>query len=126
RAPELAAAELDAAPRERARGRWRRAALLPIRYEAQQSVPLPPGRVWFVLETDRVLDRLILEDVCERSAWPQPGGAAAGLWSVRTIRGFLWRRRLAPRDVAELEAPIAHDRALGGGDDVAFVPVAIF
>jgi glycerol-3-phosphate O-acyltransferase len=112
--------------RERARSAWRRFAMLPIRYEAQQAAPLPSELVWFVLETDRLFDRLILEDLCIRNAWPEPDGVRAGLWSVRTIKGFLWRRRLAPRDVAQLEAVIARDPALGGSEQVAFVPVAIF
>jgi glycerol-3-phosphate O-acyltransferase len=126
-APPLAPATASAgSARERARRARRRWAMLPIRYEAQQSAALPSGRIWFVLETDRLLDRLILEDLCVRNAWPEPDAARAGLWSVRTIKGFLWRRRLAPRDVAELEAVIARDHALGGSEDVALVPVAIF
>jgi glycerol-3-phosphate O-acyltransferase len=104
---------------------WRRWALLPVRYETQQSAPLPAdARIWFVLETDRLLDRLILEDVCIRRAWPQPG-TDAGLWSVRRIKGVI-ARLLVPRDVRELEPIVARDAKLGGGERVAFVPVAIF
>ncbi len=109
-----------------ARRGWRRWAVLPFRYETQQSAPLPSeARIWFVLETDRLLDRLILEDLCVRNAWPEPANAGAGLWSVRTIKGLL-SRRLVPRDVAQLQPVIAHDGALGGAERVAFVPVAIF
>ncbi len=111
---------------ERARRGWRRWAVLPFRYETQQSAPLPSdARIWFVLETDRFLDRLILEDLCVRSAWPEPRDGAAGLWSVRTIKGLV-SRRLVPRDVAQLQPIIARDRALGGAEGVAFVPIAIF
>jgi glycerol-3-phosphate O-acyltransferase len=110
-----------------ARAWWRHWAIFPLRYETQQSAPLPSAKIWYVLETDRLLDRLILEDLSIRNAWPQPGGIGAGLWSVRTIRGFLWRRRLVPRDVAQLQPVVARDSALRGGtDEVAFVPVAIF
>jgi glycerol-3-phosphate O-acyltransferase len=115
---------------ERVRETLRRVALLPVRYEVQQASALPAGKVWYVLETDRYLDRLILDDLCIRNAWPRPGRAAdadaAGVWAVRAIRGWLGWRRLAPRDVGELEPVVARDRALGGAESVAFVPVAIF
>lgn len=126
-APTLAPAPAAAGTvRDRVRRSWRQWAMLPIRYEAQQSAALPSDRVCFVLETDRLLDRLILQDLCARNAWPEPEGVSAGLWSVRTIKGFLWRRRLVPRDVTQLEAVIARDGALGGPESVALVPVAIF
>src|SRR5688500_1471526 len=126
-APSIAPVTTAAgAARDRLRRGWRHWAMLPIRYEAQQSAPLPSDRICFVLETDRLLDRLILQDLCVRNAWPEPDGVGAGLWSVRTIKGFLWRRRLVPRDVAQLQAVIARDRALGGQEGIALVPVAIF
>jgi glycerol-3-phosphate O-acyltransferase len=106
---------------------WRHWAIFPLRYETQQSAPLPSAaRIWYVLETDRLLDRLIFEDVAIRNAWPLPAAAEAGLWSVRTIKGFLWLRRLVPREVAQLHPIVARDSALGGSEAVAFVPVAIF
>jgi glycerol-3-phosphate O-acyltransferase len=111
--------------------RWlRKVALLPVRYEIQPTATLPTdAALWYVLETDRWLDRLILEDLCTRNDWPipaaLPGRTAAGLWTVRSIKGWLLRR-LAPRDVAELQPLVARDRALGGPDTLAFVPVAVF
>jgi glycerol-3-phosphate O-acyltransferase len=115
--------------RRRIRDWVRRLALLPVRYETQQAGALPAGKLCYVLETDRPLDALILEDLCIRNAWPPPEGVdsleGAGVVSVRTIRGWLVRR-LVPRDVGELQPLVARDRALGGSETVSFVPVAIF
>jgi glycerol-3-phosphate O-acyltransferase len=107
--------------------RWfRRAALSPVRYEAHAPSALPPGRVCYVLETDRLLDRLVLEDLCLREHWPLPDDTrAAGFFSVRMIRGWPFRR-LVPRDVAEIEPLVARDRTQGGDAPVSFVPLAIF
>jgi len=106
--------------------RWLgRVALLPVRYEAHAPAALPPGRVCYVLETDRLLDRLVLEDLCLRERWPLPDDSrAAGFFSVRSIRGWLLRR-LVPRDVAELEPVVARVTERGGAP-VSFVPIAIF
>jgi glycerol-3-phosphate O-acyltransferase len=111
--------------RGRARRWLRRIALLPVRYHAHAPAALPPGRVCYVLETDRLLDRLVLEDLCLREHWPLPDDArAAGFFTVRSIRG--WPRRLAPREVAELEPIVARDRSQGGDAPVSLVPIAIF
>ena len=107
--------------RKRVRRWLRRIALLPVRYDAHAPPALPPGRVCYVLETDRLLDRLVLEDLCLRERWPLPQDA--GFFSVRSIRG--WPRRLAPRDVAELEPIVVRDRSQGGDAPVWFVPIAI-
>ena len=108
------------------RDRLRRVALLPVRYQAHAPAALPPGRICYVLETDRFLDRLVLEDLCLREHWPVPGRSpSVGFFSVRSIRGWL-RRRLAPRDVAELEPLLALDDSQGGDAPLSFVPVAIF
>ncbi|HEX5048888.1 MAG TPA: glycerol-3-phosphate 1-O-acyltransferase PlsB [Gammaproteobacteria bacterium] len=109
----------------RARTWLRRIALLPVRYEARAPAALPAGRVCYVLETDRLLDRLVLEDLCLRERWPLPHSRAAGLFSVRSIRGWPFRR-LVPSDVAELEPLIARDPTQGGDAPLWFVPIAIF
>src|SRR3954467_13234618 len=112
-----------AAAPSRLREWLRRLALLPVRYETHAPAALPAGRVCYVLETDRLLDRLILEDLCLRERWPLPDHSrAAGFFSVRSIRGWPFRR-LVPRDVAELEPVIARDRTQGGDAPLSFVPV---
>ena len=118
--------------RERFGNFARRIALLPVRYESQSAAQPPStGRLCYVLETDRRLDRLVVEDLCIDKDWPQPQAGLraakdrAALWSVRTIRGW-WRRRPVPREVGELTALLASDKSVGGDDDVLFVPVAIF
>ena len=50
----------------------RRLALVPVRYEVQHAAALPAGTIWYVLETDRYLDRRILDDLCIRRGWPLP------------------------------------------------------
>jgi glycerol-3-phosphate O-acyltransferase len=122
----------SAGPRD-SRGRvrdWlRRFSLLPVRYETHQAAPLPAGRVCYVLETDRWLDRAILTDLCLHNAWPVPDAgdpAAAGFFSVRRIRSWPPPRRLVPREVRDLEPLVARDAALGGAESVTFVPVAVF
>lgn len=127
--PKASRPTLDRGLRARRRW-WRHWPVLPIRYETQLAGPVPDdANVWFVLETDRWLDRLILEDVCIRNDCPpprpHPGEHRIGLWSVRTIRGWFWRR-LTTRDSAELQPIVARDRSLGGAEIVVFVPVAIF
>jgi len=63
--------------------RWLgRVALLPVRYEAHAPAALPPGRVCYVLETDRLLDRLVLEDLCLRERWPLPDDSRAADFSA--------------------------------------------
>jgi glycerol-3-phosphate O-acyltransferase len=127
--PQAARPSLDERVRSKRRW-WRHWAVLPIRYETQLAGPIADdANVWFVLETDRWLDRLILEDVCLRNDCPaprpRPGDHRIGLTSVHRIRGWL-RRSFTPRDPAELLPVVARDRSLGGPQDVVFVPVAIF
>jgi glycerol-3-phosphate O-acyltransferase len=124
RSPAAAAARVSAIGRA---GRWlRRAALLPVRYEMQPAEPLPSGRICYVLETDRRLDRHVLEDGCARLGWPTPAASredqrGADLWSLCTLRGWFGRRAV-PHDPATL-APFL---AAGAGGPAWFVPVAIF
>ena len=118
--------------RERLRRVVRSIALFPVRYESQSAVELPAGgRLCYVLETDRRLDRLVLEDLCVDRGWPLPqvrltgNDTDAALWTVRSIRGWL-RRRPVPRDVAQLMPLLQRDSVMGGGEDVYFVPIAVF
>lgn len=121
----------DASRRERLHAWWRRLALKLVRYELQFADERPAGeRTCFVLETQRVEYRWVLEDVCERESWSGPvdlgaKGAAAlanRVWTLR--RAPRWfGRRAPPRDVAELEPLLTRARA---GTPVEFVPVAIF
>ncbi|HEX5420035.1 MAG TPA: glycerol-3-phosphate 1-O-acyltransferase PlsB [Gammaproteobacteria bacterium] len=104
-------------------------ALLPIRYDVRGTAPTPADRrLCYVLETDRRLDQLILEDLCAARGWRIPlrhfpgRGEAAGQWSVRTIRGWL-SPRAVPRERAELGKLLAAEAALE--NDVLFVPVTI-
>ncbi len=102
--------------------------MLPVRYEVRGAAPLPAARrLCYVLEADRPLDRLILEDMCLAAGWRVPArhfparGEAAGMWSVRTIRGWLAPRAVPQR--AELGRAFAAEAALE--NDVLFVPVTI-
>jgi glycerol-3-phosphate O-acyltransferase len=127
--PRALRSSLDDSVRAKRRW-WRHWAVLPIRYETQLAGPIADdANVWFVLETDRWLDRLILEDVCIRNDCPpprrHPGELRIGFWSVHRIRGWL-RRRLMPCDASDLAPIVARDRSLGGPKDVVFVPVAVF
>ena len=118
--------------RESLRGHARRIALLAVRYESQGAIEsASAGRLCYVLETDRRLDRFVLEDLCINQGWPRPEvglascDARAALWAVRSIRGWL-RRRAVPRDVGELAALLTRDKAIGGTEELRFVPVAVF
>lgn len=103
--------------------------MLPIRYEVRGTVPRPAARrLCYVLETDRLLDRVLLEHLCLERGWRVPArhfparGEAAGTWSVRTIRGWLVPR-VVPRGRAELGDLLQAEAALE--NDVLFVPVTI-
>jgi glycerol-3-phosphate O-acyltransferase len=92
-------------------------------------LPVPPAhRVCYALETDRRLDRMILEDLCLAHGFRAPvrrfpGRAeTTGMWSVRTTRGWLMPRAV-PGDLAELGRLFATEKALE--NDVYFVPVTI-
>jgi glycerol-3-phosphate O-acyltransferase len=113
--------------------RWRalgnRLALLPVRYELRGAPPRPPAhRVCYVLETERLLDRMILEDLCRTHGFKVPErrfparGDTAGLWSVRTTRGWLVPRSV-PGDLRELGRLFVEEAAVE--NDVCFVPVTI-
>ncbi len=117
----------EAARSERWHALLRSLALKLVRYEVQFADERPSAaRTCFVLETQRVEYRWVLEDVCAREGWPTPldlaRGAADGhsaLWTLRRAPHW-FGRRAPPRDVSEVEAMLVE------GADVEFVPVAIF
>ncbi len=82
-----------------------------------------------MLERDRLLDRLVLEDLSVTRNWPPPQSApsTAGLqtlWSVRVFEGWLLRR-LVPSDDEPLRRLIRHVQE-SPDEDVQLLPVAIF
>ncbi|HEU4619957.1 MAG TPA: glycerol-3-phosphate 1-O-acyltransferase PlsB [Gammaproteobacteria bacterium] len=118
----------------RAAGAWcreitRRLALLAVRYELRGEAAMPAAhRVCYVLETERLLDQMILEDLCRTHGFRVPvrrfpsRGETAGIWSVRTVRGWLLPRAV-PGDLRELGRLFAEETAIE--NDVCFIPVTI-
>jgi glycerol-3-phosphate O-acyltransferase len=115
------------------RPRWRRllrrCMLLPVRYEVQAAAAPPSGgKLCYVVETDRLEDRVVLEDLCRSRGWraPQPefpSAGSCGVWSLR--RPHRWfTRRSAPRDLAEPAASLVLDEA--AAPHAHFVPVAVY
>jgi len=88
------------------------------------------GSVCYVLERDRLLDRLVLEDLCLARGWPpplvvpSPQTGTQTLWSVRVFKGFLVRS-LVPSDGEPLRQLIRYLQS-NPGNDIQLIPVAIF
>jgi len=105
------------------------AALVFIRYTAQNSAAVPAeGPVCYVLERAQLFDGLVLRDLCAQRGWQRPGtklaDGRAGLWSLRVPRGW-FVRHLAPASTERLSRAIAwlqqHPK-----QDIQLQPVAVF
>lgn len=118
------------------RARWRRLSrrlgLLFVRYHVKCAVAPESlvGPICYVLERDRLLDRLVLEDLCAARGWSGLGASSASqdvgraLWSLRVFKGW-FVRRLLPNDDEPLRRLISHVEA-NPSDDIRLVPVAVF
>ncbi len=106
-----------------------RGALVFVRYALAEPAALTTGAsVCYVLERDRLYDRLVLRDLCLRRDWPQagsplPDGRPAVL-GLREYRGRLLRR-LAPSAVSRL-GDIVGWLEENPDADIELVPVAVF
>ena len=129
------AAAATSAARGSGKARWRRLVrrlgLLCVRYHVKITCdPRALGPLCYVLENDRTLDRLVLEDLSIRRGWPVPrrtsprSGALPTLWSLRMPKGRL-PRRWAAADDDSLHRLIVQLRA-DPHEDIRLVPVAIF
>ncbi len=106
-----------------------RLALVFVRYTVADPAELAAGaNVWYVLERDRLYDRLVLVDLCQRRDWPPPGvrlpDGGPAVFGLRAYRGRLLRR-LAPTPNNRLGEIIGWLEA-HPGSDVELVPVAVF
>ena len=115
--------------------RWRRfvrrVGLLCVRYHVKGACnPGALGPICYVLENDRTLDRLVLDDLSIARGWPRPhpcpsrSGDPPTLWSMQRLTGWLPRRRAAA-DADVLQTLIDHVRS-EGRSDIQLLPVAIY